>query len=147
MIQRGAQMSGWTDKRPMSPHTSIWRWHITMAGSILHRVTGVGNYIGAFLVVGWLFAAASGPETYDLFAGLAGSIIGQLILFGFTLSISYHLLNGVRHLFWDAGKGFNPKFASFTGLLTMVLSVVLAVAVWVLAGLVPGVPSLQDLMP
>lgn len=134
-------MSGWTDKRPMSPHIWQWRWHITMWGSILHRMTGVGNYLGMILVTGWLFAAASGPEAYDLFAGLAGSIIGQLILFGFTWSVSYHLLNGVRHLFWDAGAGFRPKFASTTGTLVLVASVLVAAAIWLLAGLVPGIAS------
>lgn len=134
-------MSGWTDKRPMSPHLWQWRWHATMWGSIIHRATGVGNYIGAIVVVAWLFAAASGPETYDMFAGLAGSIIGQLILFGFTWSVSYHMLNGVKHLVFDAGYGFNPKFASAMATLVLILSVVIAAAVFLLAGLVPGVPS------
>ena len=135
-------MTGWTDKRPMSPHIWQWRWHITMLGSILHRVTGVGNYIGAFVVVGWLFAAASGPELYDQFAGIAGSIFGQVILFGFTVSVCYHLLNGIRHLVWDAGHGFTPKLASFTGALVILASIVAAVAIWGLAGLVPGVDPL-----
>lgn len=139
-------MSSWTDKRPMSPHVSVWRWHATMLGSILHRVTGVGNYIGAVVVVGWLFAAASGPEMYARFAGLAGSILGRLILFGFTVSVSYHLLNGVRHLVLDTGQGLTPKVASFTATLVLLVSILLAVAVWVLAGLVPGLPSLKQLM-
>jgi len=136
-------MSSWTDKRPMSPHVSIWRWHLTMAGSILHRATGVANYVGAFLIVAWLFATAAGPDFYEPLAGLVGSIWGQLILFGFTLSISYHLLNGIRHLFLDGGKGFAPRFASFTAGLVLVLSVALAVAIWLLAGLVPGVDPLN----
>lgn len=140
-------MSEWTDKRPMSPHIWQWRWHITMLGSILHRMTGIANYVGMFLIVAWLFVAASGPGLYDQFAAIAGSVPGQVVLFGFTLSVSYHLLNGVRHLFWDAGHGFTPKVASFTGLLVILLSVVLAAAIWVLAGLVPGAPSLQDLLP
>jgi succinate dehydrogenase / fumarate reductase, cytochrome b subunit len=132
-------MSEWTDKRPMSPHMSIWRWHITMLGSILHRATGIANYVGAMLVAAWLFAAASGPELYGQFETIAGSIFGQIILFGFTLSILYHALNGVRHLVWDTGHGFTPAVASFTGFLVLVLAVVGAVAVWLLAGLVPGV--------
>lgn len=136
-------MSSWTDKRPMSPHMQIWKWHITMAGSILHRATGVANYVGAALVVAWLFATAAGPDYYEPLATLVGSIWGQLILFGFTLSVSYHLLNGVRHLFWDAGKGFNPKFASFTGGLVIVLALALAVAIWLVAGLVPGIDPLN----
>ncbi len=136
-------MSSWTDKRPMSPHVSIWKWHITMAGSILHRVTGCANYVGAALVVAWLFATAAGPDYYEPLAAVVGSIWGQLILFGFTLSVCYHLLSGLRHLFWDAGKGFNPKFASVVGAIILVLAVVLAVAVWLLSGLVPGVDPLN----
>jgi succinate dehydrogenase / fumarate reductase cytochrome b subunit len=125
----------------MSPHLWQWRWHITMWGSIIHRATGVGNYLGMIVVTGWLFAAAMGQEAYDLFASLAGSFIGQLILFGFTWSVSYHLLNGVKHLVFDAGHGFNPKFASTMATLVLILSVVVAAAIWLLAGLVPGVPS------
>lgn len=132
-------MTDWTDKRPMSPHVQVWRWHVTMLGSILHRVTGVANYIGAALVVVWLFAAATGPDAYAQFEALAGSILGQLVLFGFTLSISFHLLNGVRHLFLDAGRGLTPAVANTTGWLVIFASAVLSAAIWLLAGLVPGV--------
>jgi succinate dehydrogenase / fumarate reductase cytochrome b subunit len=95
--------------------------------------------MGAFLVTAWLFAAASGPELYGEFEALAGSIVGQVILFGFTLSIVYHALNGVRHLIWDAGHGFAPRVASFTGYLVILLAILGAAAIWLLAGLVPGV--------
>jgi succinate dehydrogenase / fumarate reductase, cytochrome b subunit len=127
----------------MSPHVSIWKWHMTMASSILHRITGCANYVGAFVVIAWLFAAAAGPDLYEPLSGLIGTIWGQLILFGFTLSVSYHLLNGVRHLIMDAGKALNPKFGSFAASAVLVLSVVLAVAIWLLAGLVPGVDPLN----
>jgi len=136
-------MSSWTDKRPMSPHVQVWKWHLTMASSILHRVTGVGNYLGIILVIAWLFATAVGPDLYEPLAGLTGSIWGQLILFGFTLSVCYHLLNGLRHLVMDTGKGYPPKFASFTAGLVIVLAFALAVAIWYLAGLVPGVDLLN----
>lgn len=136
-------MSSWTDKRPMSPHVSIWKWHMTMASSILHRVTGVGNYIGIFIVVAWLFATAAGPDYYEPLSGLISTIWGQLILFGFTLSISYHVLNGVRHLVMDAGRALNPKFGSFLSGLVLVMSVALAVAVWMLSGIVPGIDPLN----
>lgn len=131
-------MSSWTDKRPMSPHAQIWKWHITMAGSILHRATGVANYIGAFLLVGWLFVTTLGQERYDQFAAVVGSLPVQALLFGWTLSICYHLLNGVRHLFMDAGAGFRPKLASFTAALVLLLAIALAVAVWIVLGLAPG---------
>jgi succinate dehydrogenase / fumarate reductase cytochrome b subunit len=135
-------MSEWTDKRPMSPHMQVWKWHVTMLGSILHRMTGIANYIGAALVVAWLFAITLGEESYNQFAGIVGSIPGQLILFGFTVSVVYHALNGIRHLVWDAGHGFTPKLASFTGTLVILLAILGAVAFWVLAGLVPGVDPL-----
>jgi succinate dehydrogenase / fumarate reductase, cytochrome b subunit len=135
-------MSSWTDKRPMSPHMQVWKWHATMLGSILHRATGCANYVGAILVAAWLFAAASGYEAYNAFQVIAGSIIGQLALFGFTVSMTYHTLNGVKHLVMDAGNGFNPKGASFWSTLVLVASVVVAIAIWVLAGLIPGVDPL-----
>jgi succinate dehydrogenase / fumarate reductase cytochrome b subunit len=127
----------------MSPHVSIWKWHLTMASSILHRITGVGNYIGIFIVVAWLFATAAGPDYYEPLASVVDTIWGQLILFGFTLSISYHLLNGIRHLAMDAGRALNPKFASFLSGLVLVLAIALAVSIWLLAGLVPGVDPLK----
>jgi succinate dehydrogenase / fumarate reductase, cytochrome b subunit len=136
-------MSSWTDKRPMSPHTSIWKWHITMASSILHRATGVGNYIGIFIVVAWLFVTTTGQENYDQFSAVTGSIPGMIILFGFTLSICYHLLNGIRHLFMDAGALLNPKVGSFTATLALLAAVVLAVVIFIGAGLIPGLDPLH----
>ena len=135
-------MSDWTDKRPMSPHTTIWKWHVTMASSILHRVTGIGNYIGIFIIVAWLFVTTTGPENYDRFSAITGSIPGLVILFGFTLSICYHLLNGIRHLFMDAGAILKPRTGSFTATLALLLSIALAAAIFVAAGLVPGLDPL-----
>jgi succinate dehydrogenase / fumarate reductase cytochrome b subunit len=135
-------MSDWTDKRPMSPHTTIWKWHITMASSILHRVTGIGNYIGIVIVAAWLFVTTTGKENYDQFSAVTGSIPGLVILFGFTLSICYHLLNGIRHLFMDAGAILQPKTGSFTATLSLLASIVLAMAIFVAAGLVPGLDPL-----
>lgn len=135
-------MSSWTDKRPMSPHIWQWRWHITMLGSILHRMTGIANYVGAALIVAWLFATAAGPDAYDPFAAIVASIPGQVVLFGFTLSVLYHTLNGVRHFVWDAGHGFTPKLASFTGAVVIVVAIAGAVAIWIFAGLIPGIDPL-----
>jgi succinate dehydrogenase / fumarate reductase, cytochrome b subunit len=136
-------MSSWTDKRPMSPHTTIWKWHITMASSILHRVTGVGNYIGIFIVVAWLFVTTTGQENYGQFSAVTGSIPGLVLLFGFTLSVCYHLLNGIRHLFMDAGVALNPKVGSFTAALALLGSIVLAAVIFLAAGLVPGFDPLH----
>jgi len=134
--------TGWTDKRPMSPHMQIWRWHITMLGSILHRFTGIGLYVGALVAAGWLYCLMLGPGYYDAFEKIAGSIAGQVVLFGFTLCALYHALNGVRHLFWDAGQGFTPKVASATGWLVLVVAIIGAIGIWLAAGLVPGVPGI-----
>ena len=117
-------------ERPLSPHMSIWRWHITMASSILHRATGVALYAGALILAGWALALASGPVGYDRYVELLASPLGRLVLFGLTVSIFYHLANGVRHLFWDAGEGFEPKTASMTAAAAMTFSVVISVFVW-----------------
>ena len=135
-------MSSWTDKRPMSPHTSIWKWHITMASSILHRVTGVGNYIGIFIVVAWLFVTTTGQQNYEQFSAITGSIPGMVILFGFTLSVCYHLLNGIRHLFMDTGAALNPKTGSFLATLALLAAILLAAVIFIAAGLVPGLDPL-----
>ncbi len=82
---------------PKSPHLSVWRWHITMATSILHRVTGVGLYLGGLIAAAWAIALAqAGP--YGQFKALLGSPLGKLVMFGMTLSLFYHLANGIRHL-------------------------------------------------
>ncbi|MEM1139023.1 MAG: succinate dehydrogenase, cytochrome b556 subunit [Pseudomonadota bacterium] len=125
-------------ERPLSPHLQVYRWPITMATSIAHRATGFGNAIGAIYLTAWLVAIATGPEAYATFASLAGSIFGQLILFGFTWSLLYHLCNGLRHLTWDTGTGFKPSTADFTGIVVIVASVVLTIAVWLVALAIRG---------
>src|ERR1700761_1924555 len=86
--------------RPMSPHLQVWRWHITMATSILHRATGIALYVGALILAGWAVALAMGPDAFATYRALLGNPLGQLVLFGLTVSLFYHLANGVRHLFW-----------------------------------------------
>jgi succinate dehydrogenase / fumarate reductase cytochrome b subunit len=122
-------------ERPLSPHMQVWRWHITMASSILHRATGVALYVGALILAGWALALASGPVGYDRYMGLLGSPLGKLVLFGLTVSIFYHLANGVRHLFWDAGEGFTPKTASTTAAAAMTFSVVISLFIWGVAAM------------
>jgi len=122
-------------QRPTSPHVQIWRWHITMLGSILHRATGVALYGGALLLALWAASLAAGPGPFGGFKALLGSLPGKGVLFGLTLSIFYHLANGVRHLAWDTGKGFEPKVADMTGAAAIAFAVAATVAVWVLAAL------------
>ncbi len=121
--------------RPLSPHVQVWRWHVTMAASILTRATGSALYGGALLLMGWALALASGPAAYDNYVGLLGSIPGKIVLFGLTLSAFYHLFAGLRHLVWDSGKGFTPAVASRSAWAAIGGAVVASVAVWVVAGL------------
>ncbi len=119
--------------RPMSPHLQVWRWHVTMATSIFHRATGIGLYVGVLVLAGWVAALASGPNGYDAYMSLLASPLGLLVLFGLTVAFLYHLANGIRHLFWDAGKGFAPQTADMTGWATIVFGVVAAVLIWIIA--------------
>ena len=128
---------GWTDKRPMSPHLQIWKFHPTMLTSILHRATGVANAAGLVVVIGWLFAASTGPDYYAKYDAVFTGIIGKVVLFAFTVSIFFHLFNGVRYLFWDSGKGFSPNVANFWSVAALVFGLFGAVAAWIAAGLVP----------
>ena len=124
--------------RPLSPFLTIYRWPVTMATSITHRVTGIGLALGSVVLAWWLVAIASGPETYAAFNALAGSWIGLIALFGFAWSLAYHLLNGIRHLAWDTGYGFNVKTADATGWFVIILSVLLAIGVFAFAYLGHG---------
>jgi len=122
-------------ERPLSPHLQVWRWHITMATSIFHRATGVALYVGALIAAGWAMALAAGPAAYVAYMGCLGSPLGLLVLFGLTLSIFFHLANGVRHLFWDAGEGLSLKTADMTAAAAMAFSVVAAIAVFAIAAM------------
>lgn len=124
--------------RPLSPFITIYRWPVTMATSITHRVTGMGLAVGSVVLAWWLVAIASGPEAYGMFNTVAASWIGQIALFGFAWSLAYHLLNGIRHLAWDTGYGFDIKTADMTGWLVIVLSVLIAIAVFAFAYLRHG---------
>ena len=137
MSDAKAQARGPQD-RPMSPHLQVWRWHVTMATSILHRATGMALYVGALVVAGWVVALASGPEAFDAYRTLLGSPLGLVVLFGLTVSFLYHLANGVRHLVWDAGMGFEPKTADMTGWAAIAFGVVAAVLIWIIAFLGMG---------
>lgn len=125
------------DPRPLSPHLQVWRWHPTMASSIFHRASGVANYVGAVLITLWLVLLAAGPDAYAVVEGvMAGplAIVFKLVLFGFTLSLIYHLLNGARHLIWDMGSGFDPKGSNTRSLLIIAAAILVTLAIWVLAG-------------
>ncbi len=120
-------------ERPLSPHLQIYRWSWTMAMSIFHRVTGVANYFGTVLVAAWLLAMATGPGAYDMVQGFFGSIIGRLILFGYTWSLMHHMLGGIRHLIWDFGHGMEPAQRVWMARLTLIGSVALTLLIWIAA--------------
>ncbi|HEY4942474.1 MAG TPA: succinate dehydrogenase, cytochrome b556 subunit [Rhizomicrobium sp.] len=119
--------------RPLSPHVFHYSWPVAMATSITHRVTGCGLAAGTILLTWWLIAIASGPATYNRFMDLAATPLGQVILFGFTWSLAFHLLNGIRHLAWDLGYGFSIAAARTTSILVIAGSILLAAGVFVLA--------------
>ena len=116
--------------RPLSPHLSIYRWPVTMVSSILHRATGVAMSIGFIVFVAWLFGAASGPGAYAMFLGIAGTMIGKLFLVGWSYAFFYHLANGIRHIVWDTGRGFEKHQANASAWFVIVVSVVLTAALW-----------------
>jgi len=116
--------------RPLSPHLQVWRFHVTMLGSILHRISGVGLYGGALILAGWALSLASGPDAYGAYMALLGSIPGKLVLFALTLSFFYHLAKGIQHLVWDTGRGFALKAANAASIACIAFALVASVAVW-----------------
>ncbi|HEY4128200.1 MAG TPA: succinate dehydrogenase, cytochrome b556 subunit [Gammaproteobacteria bacterium] len=120
------------DNRPLSPHLGIYRWQITMTMSILHRATGVALAVGSLMLVWWLVAAGMGPDAYGTAHAFLSSWLGQLLLIGWTFSLFYHLCNGIRHLAWDAGWGFEIKTLYITGYTVWVVAILLtAGTLWV----------------
>lgn len=118
--------------RPLSPHLTIYRPQITSVLSILHRVTGVALSLGALLTVWWFLAAATGPEYFAVVDGLVTSFIGDLVMLGSLWALSYHFCNGIRHLYWDTGRGFELETVRKTGIAAVAGSVVLTLLVLIL---------------
>jgi succinate dehydrogenase / fumarate reductase cytochrome b subunit len=119
--------------RPLSPHLQVYRPQITMVMSILHRITGVVLAFGAFVVAWWLLSIAAGPDAYASFRECAASIPGRIVLAGFAFCLIYHLLNGIRHLLWDIGYGYEIPKLYATGWTVVVLTTVFTALLWVLA--------------
>jgi len=119
--------------RPLSPHLQIYRWQWTMLLSIVHRMTGVALSVGTLLLVWWLVAVAMGPQTYATVQAFMSHWFGRLILLGFTWALFYHLSNGIRHLFWDAGRGYELSTGYGSAWLVVIASIVLTGLAW-LAG-------------
>ena len=102
----GQTSTGAAVRRPMSPHLQVYKPQLTSVLSIFNRLTGIASSFGTLLMVWWLVAASEGPKTFSHVQWFAGSIVGILVLVGWTLALAYHFFAGIRHLFWDAGMGF-----------------------------------------
>src|SRR3546814_2728772 len=120
-----------SSQRPLSPHLQVYRPQITTTLSILHRATGIALAVGTLLLTWWLVAAAAGPEAFATAQGFIGSIIGRLLLFGWTFTLFYHLCNGIRHLAWDAGYGYEIETTTLTGWIVVAASVELNLIAWI----------------
>jgi succinate dehydrogenase / fumarate reductase cytochrome b subunit len=119
--------------RPLSPHLQVYRWPITMAMSIAHRVTGGALFFGTLLLVYLLIAAASGEHAYETASAIFGSILGRLVLFGYSFVLFHHMLGGVRHFIWDMGKGMEPGTRDVIAWATLAGSLALTLIVWAIA--------------
>ena len=120
-----------SDKRPRSPHL-IYKLQLTSSLSILHRLTGIALTLGTLLLVWWLIAAAAGPEAFGVVQAFVGSWLGRLLLFGWTFALLFHLCNGVRHLVWDAGWGFELTSVYASGWTVVGASVGLTIVAWII---------------
>ncbi len=120
-----------TSPRPLSPHLQVYRWQVQMATSIIHRATGIVLALGALLIVAALAALVSGPESWACVSGHAGAWYGKAFLFLWTWAFTFHLLNGIRHLWQDAGMGYDKSAFVRNGWLVSVGSLLLALLVWV----------------
>ena len=119
--------------RPLSPHLQIYSPQITSVLSILHRATGVVLTFGTIFLVYWLLAAAHGPDAFERAQFFMGSWYGQLVLLGVSFSLFYHLANGIRHLIWDAGYGFELSVLRVTGIVVVVSAFGLTILTWIIA--------------
>ena len=120
-------------KNPLSPHLQIYRWHISSLLSITHRISGVINLLALILIFFWLLGLSFGESNYELFLLIINSFFGKLILIGFTWSMSFHILSGIRHLAWDLGYGFEIKTANISGIIVIICSLVLTIIFWLFA--------------
>ena len=130
LITRSERMSN--SGRPLSPHLSIYRWPITMTLSIMHRASGVALSVGLIVLAAWLINAATGPAEYGRFSELMTSLPGRMLLIGWSFAFFFHLMNGVRHLVWDTGRGFEMHQANASAWFVLVSAVILTGGFWLL---------------
>jgi len=119
-------------KKPLSPHLQIYRWQISSLLSITHRITGILNLLGLIFISAWISSAGIGENLFESFSVFLKGFIGKFILIGFTWSISYHLLSGIRHFFWDLGYGYEIKTANLSGIIVIIGSLFLTIILWMI---------------
>lgn len=120
------------DQRPVSPHLTVWRWHVTMLSSILHRFSGIALYGAAIGFAAWLMAAAAGPEIFTPFDEFLRGPLGQIALYLIVAAIAYHLANGIRHLVFDTGAGLEPTDADTSAWFAILFAVAAPIGLWAL---------------
>lgn len=125
-------MSTPQNHRPLSPHLSVYRWQITNTLSILHRITGFGLTLGLALFALWLICAAWYPLWFADLQAIFAHPVGLFFLFGWTAAFYYHLANGLRHLYWDIGRGFALEEVTASGQLVVVFTVTMTLFTWTL---------------
>lgn len=123
--------------RPLSPFFT-YKWTLTMAMSIVHRVTGVALYFGTILLAWWLIATTTGPGAYATVQNFTSSWIGRIVVFGYTWALLHHMLGGVRHLIWDLGYGFGEKEREWLTVAALIGSISLTIVLWIVAYAVGG---------
>ena len=117
--------------RPLSPHLQVYKPQLTSVMSILHRATGIALSVGALYLVIWVVFASASPQTYAMFQSFNVSILGRIFLGGWLFCIFYHLCNGIRHLFWDAGIGFELKDAYRSGWIVVGVCLAATLVSWI----------------
>lgn len=120
-------------ERPLSPHLQIYGFSWTMAMSIIHRMTGIALYLGTLMIAIWLMGTASGRSSFASVQWIMGSILGQLVLFGYTWALLHHMLGGIRHFIWDTGAGYGKEASRNLARFSLVASVALTILVWAVA--------------
>jgi len=119
-------------KNPLSPHLQIYKWQVSSLLSITHRITGILNLLGLIFICAWISSAGLSENLFECFSTFWKSFIGKVILIGFTWSMSYHLLSGIRHFFWDLGYGYEIKTANISGIIVIISSFILTVVLWLI---------------
>ena len=119
-----------SNNRPLSPHIQVYKPQLTTFMSITHRATGIALAVGTLMLVCWLIAAATDESAFNDVQAFLGSIVGRLLLLGWSYALFYHMCNGIRHLFWDAGKGFEIETAYMTGRIVIAASILLTIGAW-----------------